>query len=210
MYSKKIYLKKQVNHTRDFIKRNELKEYQPKNISILKYNEKHLKNIFELLDYKFVIKADGLCGGKGVRIYDQTNFSNALEYCKQLCKNKNSEVKFVIEEFLVGEEFSLISFCDGNTIKHSPPIRDYKDLSLNSNVKTGGMGCIILSNHSFPYLNNEDIINSRELNEKVMNLQSEPYIGILYGSYMKTSKGLKLIEYNVRFGDPESVVLLSC
>ena len=197
------------SYCRDFIKRCELNQYQPRNISIYKYDIKHLENIFELLDYRFVIKADGLCGGKGVRIYDESNFLDAFDYCKELCKKKHSEVKFVIEELLFGEEFSLISFCDGNTIKHMPQVKDYKDLGLNSRVKTGGMGCIILADHSFPYLSDEDIVNAQAVNEKVMNLQEEPYIGILYGGFMKTDDGIKLIEYNVRFGDPESIVLLS-
>ena len=94
-------------------------------------------------------------------------------------------------------------------IVHCPPVKDYKrafDNNLGPN--TGGMGCIM--NH-LPFLNKEDINNAEQINKLVLETltleQKTEYTGVLYGSFIKTKDGLRIIEYNCRFGDPEAIPL---
>ncbi len=201
---------------RNYLNYNHLKKYQPEFYTIYNYNRNKLDEIFQHLNYSFVIKADGLCGGKGVREYNSNNWQEAFNYCQSLLDNETDffhPSKLLVEEKLMGEEFSLMSFCDGKNISHMPAVQDYKNLSETNPTKTGGMGSIILSNHSFPFLNDNDIRECQELNKAIMlNLSRDSqygYRGILYGGFMKTRDGVKLIEYNARFGDPECVNILS-
>ena len=161
----------------------------------------------------FVVKYDGLAGGKGVKVSGEHLISHddALNYCNDLIKNGG---KFVIEEKLVGQEFSLMSFSDGSTLKHMPVVQDHKRAYENDQgPNTGGMGTYSDANHSLPFLNNMDIDIAKETNVKIIKaLTSEfgtKYKGILYGGFMATKDGIKIIEYNARFGDPESMNVLT-
>ena len=172
-----------------------------------------VEDYIDFLSNQYVIKFDGLMGGKGVKVSGEhlENLNDALGYCKEIVSNNGT---FVIEEKLIGEEFSLMSFCDGKNLAHMPAIQDHKrayegDVGPN----TGGMGCYSDSNHSLPFLKDAEIEEAREINERVSSalFQStgEKYRGILYGGFMITGSGVKLIEYNARFGDPEAMNLLT-
>ena len=161
----------------------------------------------------FVIKYDGLAGGKGVKVSGDHLHSHqeALEYCDQLIKKGGS---FIIEEKLIGEEFSLMSFCDGASLKHMPAVQDHKrafDGDLGPN--TGGMGTYSDANHSLPFLTNSEIKEAQKINETAAAVLKEKsgvgYKGVLYGGFMATSTGVKLIEYNARLGDPEAMNVLT-
>ena len=165
------------------------------------------------LSEKYVIKFDGLMGGKGVKVSGEhlTNKNEGLSYCKKLLANSGN---YVIEEKLFGEEFSLMSFSDGTNLSHMPAVQDHKrayDGDVGPN--TGGMGSYSDSNHSLPFLIDNEISEAREINEKVVSAllkhTGTEYKGILYGGFMATKDGVKLIEYNARFGDPEAMNLLS-
>ena len=162
---------------------------------------------------EFVIKFDGLMGGKGVKLSGEhlASKEEALEYCKEIISNLGT---FVIEEKIFGEEFSLMSFCDGITTSHMPAVQDHKrahegDIGPN----TGGMGSYTDSNHSLPFLKEQDIFVAQDINERVVRAlkahTGQGYKGVLYGGFMVTSGGVKLIEYNARFGDPEAMNLLA-
>ena len=202
---------------RNLLTFHNLEKYNPNFEVIYNYNEQQLEELFEKYSNDFVIKDDGLCSGKGVKLFSNHNYKNAFGYVKQILDNTSDIItdnkKCLIEEKLYGEEYVLMSFCDGKNIKHMPVVRDFKKIKLGSDINTGSMGCIIQSNHSLPYLSKEDILESQELNKRVMELLGKinseiGYQGILYGSFMKTEKGIKLIEYNARFGDPECLVVL--
>jgi len=161
----------------------------------------------------YVIKFDGLMGGKGVKVAGEHLHSKeeALIYCKQLVDGSGT---YIIEEKVFGEEFSLMSFCDGRHLVHMPAVQDHKrayegDVGPN----TGGMGSYSDSNHSLPFLTEQDISDAREINERVFHAlideTGQGYKGILYGGFMITGNGIKLIEYNARFGDPEAMNLLT-
>ena len=161
----------------------------------------------------YVIKCDGLCGGKGVKVAEEhlETINNGIDFCKEIF-HKNQNV--LIEERLIGQEFSLFSFTDGITCVHMPIAQDYKRAyEGNTGPNTGGMGSITYANGSMPFLTNDDIQTVHTINERIVNKLYETsgqyYKGILYGSFMKTNSGqLKVIEFNCRFGDPESINLL--
>ena len=166
-----------------------------------------------VLGENYVVKYDGLAGGKGVKVSGEHLHSHdeALAYCQELT-DKGSE--FVIEEKFIGEEFSLMSFCDGNTLKHMPAVQDHKRAyEGDTGPNTGGMGTYSDANHSLPFLTENDIVEAHQINTQtakaVKDKFGEGYQGILYGGFMATASGVKLIEYNARFGDPEAMNVLS-
>lgn len=171
--------------------------------------EEHLKTLGEA----YVVKADGLMGGKGVKVAGDhlANHEEALAYCKHLAEKK---CHFVIEEKFEGQEFSLISFCDGEHLAHMPAVQDHKRAYENdTGPNTGGMGSYSDANHRLPFLTEADIQAAQHINEQTAKALAtefgEAYKGILYGGFMATKDGVKLIEYNARFGDPEALNLLT-
>ena len=165
------------------------------------------------LGENYVVKYDGLAGGKGVKVAGEHLHSHdeALDYCQELT-DKDDE--FVIEEKFIGEEFSLMSFCDGDTLKHMPAVQDHKRAyEGDTGPNTGGMGTYSDANHSLPFLTEDDIAEAHQINiqtaKAVKDKFAEGYRGILYGGFMATANGVKLIEYNARFGDPEAMNVLS-
>ena len=157
-----------------------------------------------------VIKADGLAAGKGVVI------CQTLEEAKQTVHDMLVDASFgaasasvVIEEFLDGEEFSLMSFVAGDKFYPMPIARDYKRAYDNDEgLNTGGMGA-----HSpHPLITDEDYQIALEKVVKptveAMIAEGIPFTGILYAGLIKTEQGPKVIEFNARFGDPETEVVL--
>jgi phosphoribosylamine--glycine ligase len=157
-----------------------------------------------------VIKADGLALGKGVVI--AKNFEEAAEAIRSMMVDGafgDSGRRVAIEEFLTGPEVSVLSFCDGETVVPMISSMDHKragdgDTGLN----TGGMGTIAPN----PYYTDEV---ARECMEKIflptvrgMKEEGRPFTGCLYFGLMITEDGPKVIEYNCRFGDPETQVVL--
>ncbi len=157
-----------------------------------------------------VIKADGLALGKGVIIAETRE--DAVEAVKSIMEDKqfgSSGDNIVIEEFLTGPEVSVLSFTDGETVVPMISSMDHKRAGDNdTGLNTGGMGTIAPN----PYYT-EDI--ARECMEtiflptiKAMNNEGRTFKGCLYFGLMLTPKGPKVIEYNCRFGDPETQVVL--
>jgi phosphoribosylamine--glycine ligase len=160
-----------------------------------------------------VIKDDGLAGGKGVKVCGDhlLSHTDSLNFCRELIALNHP---FVIEEKLEGEEFSLLSFCDGKTLRHMPAVQDHKRAyNDDKGPNTGGMGSYNDADHKLPFLNDADIAQAQNINERVAATLAEecgaPYQGILYGGFMATRDGVRLIEYNARFGDPECLNLLT-
>ena len=165
----------------------------------------------ELGEY-YVVKYDGLMGGKGVKVSGDHLHSHdeALDYCTKLVNRGGS---FVVEEKLIGEEFSLMSFCDGEHLAHMPPVQDHKRAyEGDEGPNTGGMGSYSDADHSLPFLTDDDISHAQQINETTAQALkkefSEGYKGVLYGGFIATADGVKLIEYNARLGDPEAMNVL--
>ncbi|MBU2100037.1 phosphoribosylamine--glycine ligase [Candidatus Micrarchaeota archaeon] len=160
---------------------------------------------------QIVIKPDGLTGGKGVKV--QGDHFDSIEQGLSYADSLLAKGKVVIEEKLEGEEFSLQSFCDGKTVLDCIPVQDHKrafegDLGPNC----GGMGSYSCENHLLPFLKEKDLKQAHKITEQVaLALKKETgteFKGILYGGFILTKKGVKLIEYNARFGDPEVMNVL--
>lgn len=173
--------------------------------------EKYLKNY----NKEFAIKPSGLTGGKGVRVFgDHFNtIEEALEYIKQIIEKKIGGGRFLIEEKIIGEEFSFQVFTDGKNFVEMPIVQDYKRaLENDRGWNTGGMGSYSCEDHKLPFLEEKDIETAREIVRKTLEaLYKETgtlYKGILYAQCMADKHGTRLIEFNCRFGDPEAMNVL--
>lgn len=160
----------------------------------------------------FVVKADGLMGGKGVKVSGEHLHSveEGIAYAKE-CISKFGRV--VVEEKFVGEEFSLMCFCDGKNIAAMPAVQDHKRAyNGDTGPNTGGMGTYSDTDHSLPFLKPEDLEKAIEITKKTARALYEEtgaeFKGIMYGGFIVTKNGVKLIEYNARFGDPEAMNVL--
>ena len=165
------------------------------------------------LEGNFAIKQDGLASGKGVKVSGDhfKNISEGLVIIKNILE---SGTRVVIEEKLIGQEFSLMSFADGEHLLHLPPVQDHKRaLSGDLGPNTGGMGSYSCADFSLPFLTADDLKEASRINEAVAVALKKKcgrgYKGVLYGGFMATKSGVKLIEYNARFGDPEAMNVLS-
>jgi phosphoribosylaminoimidazole synthetase len=155
-----------------------------------------------------VIKADGLAGGKGVFVYGD-HFQTDEEAHQILETLFQTHDKVLLEDKLVGEEFSLISLAWKGNITHFPLIKDFKRLNNGDNgPNTGGMGTISFAGGLMPFITPEEYETCCKVNEKV--IQTIGFQGFLYGSFMKqySDSQIKIIEYNVRLGDSEAVNIL--
>jgi phosphoribosylamine--glycine ligase len=159
-----------------------------------------------------VLKPDGLTGGKGVLVQGDhfTTKEEALKLCQQILMESQS---LIVEEKFDGEEFSLQCLCDGKTVVATPLVQDHKRrFEGDKGPNTGGMGSYSLSNHSLPFLKPQDLQDGMEITRKVaaalLKETGSPYKGIMYGGFIATKDGAKLLEYNARFGDPEAMNIL--
>lgn len=157
-----------------------------------------------------VIKADGLAAGKGVTVAATTAEAEAaLQAAMAEGAFGDAGARVVVEECLVGEEASILAFCDGRTVKPLATSQDHKPAYENDEgPNTGGMGA-----YSPAPLVTEEMMAliTRDILEPTVQGMAEegmPYKGILYAGLMITTEGPKVIEYNVRFGDPETQAIL--
>ena len=157
-----------------------------------------------------VIKADGLALGKGV-IIAQTR-QEAQEAVRSMMADKvfgKSGEHIVIEEFLTGPEVSVLSFTDGKTVKPMISSMDHKRAGDNdTGLNTGGMGTVAPNPYYTPEIAQECMEKIFLPTIRAMNAEGRTFTGCLYFGLMLTPKGPKVIEYNCRFGDPETQVVL--
>ncbi len=160
-------------------------------------------------DAPVVIKADGLAAGKGVIVAEnRRQAEQSIEELETLV-GKEAVEKIVLEECLFGSEVSLLMFADGENFALMPPVRDHKRIDENDQgANTGGMGTITDAK-LLTEIESEQII-SEIIRPTLDGCRKEgfPFRGILFLGLMLTGKGVKVIEYNVRFGDPETQAIL--
>jgi len=160
-------------------------------------------------DAPTVVKADGLAAGKGVVVAENRKEAVAAIEDLEYFVGADATEKIVLEECLFGREVSLIMFADGENFALMPPVRDHKRIGEgNTGANTGGMGTV-----SDPHLLSED--QTANIIEKIVKptlagAQEDgfPIRGILFLGLMMTADGARVLEYNVRFGDPETQVIL--
>ena len=155
-----------------------------------------------------VLKYDGLAAGKGVVIAETLEEAEAA-LRDMLLDEKFGKGKVVVEEYLEGPEFSLLCFVNGKHVYPMPVAQDHKRaFDGDKGPNTGGMGAYT----ELPFITEEDITYAMD---KIMRPTAAamveegcPFCGVLYGGLMKTQNGIKVIEFNARFGDPETEVIL--
>lgn len=159
-----------------------------------------------------VIKPDGLTGGKGVKVQGDhfETKKEALEYCYEFLQTHPS---VIVEEKLNGEEFSLQCLTDGKTVIAMPPVQDHKRAFVDDKgPNTGGMGSYSCKNHLLPFLTKKDVEEGLKMTQKTAEAihkeTGEYYKGVMYAGLIATKYGIKLLEYNARFGDPEAMNVL--
>ena len=173
-------------------------------------NYEAAKIYLEKQDMPIVLKADGLALGKCVLI------CKTLEEAQQGLKEIMQEHKFgaagntvIIEEFLEGPEVSILSFCDGKTIIPMVSAQDHKRAFDNDKgLNTGGMGTFSPSKFYTNEMAEECMKTIFQPTVDAMLKENRPFVGIIYFGLMYTKNGMKVIEYNARFGDPETQVIL--
>jgi len=168
--------------------------------------ESYLKEV----KYPTVVKADGLAAGKGTFICETED--QALTAISKIMVEKtfgDSGSKVLIEEFMKGEEASILGFMDGKNIAYLPSSQDHKVIfDKDEGPNTGGMGAYapapIITEEMFTRICKEVF----EPTVKAMALEDRPYRGVLYAGLMITADGPKVVEFNCRFGDPETQAIL--
>ena len=160
--------------------------------------------------YPFVIKEDGLCGGKGVAICETQTEANEVAGIYASNKFNSPSNKILIEDFIHGEEASCFVLTDGKDYKILPYCQDYKPVGEgNTGPNTGGMGAICPNTHVTEQV--KDRVEKEIIIPTLDGMREEglPYKGVLYiGLMIKEDGSPYVIEYNVRFGDPECQVLM--
>jgi len=197
--------------TRDLLKKYDI-DASPAYVCITKKDETAIAKFIDEQEGNYVVKYDALKGGKGVKVSGEhlDSIEDGIAYALE-CIEECGRV--VLEEKLIGVEFSLISFVSGTKVIDTPAIQDHKRAyNGDTGPNTGGMGTWSDVNHSLPFITESDLARAKELNRlTAAALQSEcgePFKGLLYGGFIMTKKGVQLIEYNARFGDPEALNIL--
>ncbi|MCI7255661.1 MAG: phosphoribosylamine--glycine ligase [Oscillospiraceae bacterium] len=171
---------------------------------------KALAYITEKGEYPTVIKADGLALGKGVLICEDE--ASARDGLKEIMEDKKfgaSGNRVVVEEFLTGPEVSVLSFTDGKVVKPMVSSMDHKRaLDGDKGLNTGGMGTVAPNPYYTPEVAQQCMETIFLPTIEAMQREGCPFKGCLYFGLMLTPKGPKVIEYNCRFGDPETQVVL--
>ncbi|MDR3283254.1 MAG: phosphoribosylamine--glycine ligase [Candidatus Methanoplasma sp.] len=178
-------------------------------------------NVADAEDYlnkltrEVVIKPVGLTGGKGVKVQGEhlNSLSESVAYVRDIFKDNIGGGQVIFEEKLVGEEFTQMVFADGKRIVPMPLVQDHKrayegDVGPN----TGGMGSYSDADHLLPFVTSADRECALCILQKIVDAMSAegcPYVGPMYGQFMLTADGPKVVEINARFGDPEAMNVLS-
>lgn len=185
-----------------------------KNIPTAEYaeftDETSARAYLQTCKHPVVVKADGLAAGKGVVVCDnKEQAEEALNYLRHSGGFGSASSKIIIEERLYGVEASVLAFCDGQTVSLMPPARDHKRaLDGDRGANTGGMG-------AFAPISDLSIDDLAHIQKTIMQPMVDslaengtPFVGVLYAGLMLTSNGAKVLEFNARFGDPETQVIL--
>jgi phosphoribosylamine---glycine ligase len=173
-------------------------------------NAKEVEDSLKHFHPPIVVKADGLAAGKGVIICPTRHF--ALESAQGLFNGEllgTTERQIVIEEFLEGEELSFLCLSDGKHVMPLVPAQDHKRIGEgDTGPNTGGMGVYSTSEMLEPTMTEWILHHIAQPTVRGMAEENVPFTGVLYCGIMMTAKGPQVLEYNARFGDPETQAIL--
>ncbi|MFC4358982.1 phosphoribosylamine--glycine ligase [Halobium salinum] len=152
-------------------------------------------------DGDLVVKPAGLTGGKGVKVMgDQVDAEEAKAYIRE-----GGHDRVVLEERLVGEEFTVQAFVANGEVRPTPAVQDHKRAyEGDEGPNTGGMGSYSDATLELPFMTADDYADAVSILEATVDALPE-YTGVLYGQFMLTAAGVKVVEFNARFGDPEAM-----
>ena len=177
-------------------------------------NSKDAEEYIKTVNYDIVVKPVGLTGGKGVKVQGEHlhSLGEIMKYVSEIFENNIGGAGVIIEEKAVGEEFTQMVFCDGTNISPMPLVQDHKrayegDVGPN----TGGMGSYTDADHLLPFVTASEREEALNIIQNIVNALREEgctYCGPMYGQFMLTVDGPKVIEINARFGDPEAMNVL--
>ena len=164
--------------------------------------------------YDVVVKPQGLTGGKGVKVMPEHlfDYNECAEYASSLLAGGPGG-KVLLVERLEGIEFTVMGITDGRRLVLAPATYDYPfRCEGDTGAGTGGMGCFTGPRGKLPFLNGMDLEDCRWAMQAVideMRSRGHPFSGVLNGGFFKTRDGIKFMEFNARFGDPEGINVLS-
>ena len=197
--------------SKEFMQRHNIPTAQFRNFNASQYDDAvaYIKsNPFS--SGRCVIKASGLAAGKGVLI--PTNNEEALAALKSVMVDKefgSAGDEVVIEEYLEGPEISVLAFSDGYTVVPMPAAQDHKRIGEgDTGLNTGGMGAYAPAPAATAEVMERVLKESLEPTIRGMRQDGYPFVGMLFTGFMLTADGPKVLEYNVRFGDPETQALM--
>jgi len=152
-------------------------------------------------DGDLAVKPVGLTGGKGVKVIgDQVTAAEAKEYIRE-----SEYEQVVLEERLIGEEFTIQAFVADGDLRTTPAVQDHKRVyEGDEGPNTGGMGSYSDAGFQLPFMNGGDYEAAVDIMERTVAAMPD-YKGVLYGQFMLTTEGPKVVEFNARFGDPEAM-----
>ena len=168
---------------------------------------------FNVKGLDVVVKPQGLTGGKGVKVMPEhlSTYQDCFDYASFLLK-ENPDEKVLLVEKLKGIEFTIMGITDGENLVVSPATYDYPfrhedDLGAG----TGGMGCFTNSEKKLPFMGEQDLEDCKYIMQKIIDEMKSKNLffnGILNGGFFKTQKGIRFMEFNGRFGDPEGLNII--
>lgn len=171
-------------------------------------------NEFKNQNMQVVVKPQGLTGGKGVKVmpYHLQDYDDCINYAKELLEKAPSE-KVLLVEKLEGVEFTIMGLTDGKSLVLAPASYDYPfRFEGDTGPGTGGMGCWTNSEIKLPFMSDKDLDDCQTIMQKVIDKMANDklnFSGVLNGGFFKTKDGIKFMEFNGRFGDPEGLNIMS-
>ncbi|KAK9356884.1 phosphoribosylglycinamide synthetase [Lipomyces doorenjongii] len=192
--------------SKDFMKKHNIPTAEYENFTSYEMAKAYVESV----NHNVVIKASGLAAGKGVLI--PTSKEEAYGALKEIMEDKafgDAGDEVVVEEFLEGDELSILAFSDGYTVVDLPPAQDHKRIFDGDNgPNTGGMGTYAPAPVATPAIIDE--IRRTIIKPTIDGMRKDgyPFVGLLFTGIMLTASGPKALEYNVRFGDPETQSVL--
>ncbi len=169
---------------------------------------------FESRGLDIVVKPQGLTGGKGVKVMPEhlSTYQDCIDYAFLLLKKNHNEQVLLVEK-LNGIEFTIMGITDGKNLVISPASYDYPfRYEDDTGAGTGGMGCFTNSEKKLPFMSDNDLHVCQLIMQKIideMRSNNLLFNGVLNGGFFKTQKGIRFMEFNGRFGDPEVLNILS-
>ncbi len=179
-------------------------------------NKKDLASAIQVFKNKgmqIVVKPQGLTGGKGVKVMPEhlKDYSDCIDYASYLLDKCPNE-KVLLVERLKGIEFTVMGITDGENLVMSPASYDYPfRLENDLGAGTGGMGCFTNNEKKLPFINDKDFQDCQDIMQKIIDEMKNDglsFSGVLNGGFFKTKEGIKFMEFNGRFGDPEGLNIL--